>query len=132
MAATVYRYFICDTRMQVFRLVGWLVGNMGYLGLFYAKVSLHFFNHWYQFDIIFYLMIIFCLHLVIGFQVFLSNTDNFQTDLNFLVRVDLGVIGMKVCVTLLRAPELEPHHTMLFNVIPRTPDKHLYVAVYLW
>ena len=36
------------------------------------------------------------------------------------VKVDLGEIAMKRYFTLLRAPNLEPHHHMQFNVIPRT------------
>ena len=36
----------------------------------------------------------------------------------FQVRVDLGVMAMKVYSTLSRYPELEPHHQMQFNVIP--------------
>ena len=35
-------------------------------------------------------------------------------------RVDLGVMAIEECSTLLRAPELEPHHQMQFSVIPRT------------
>ena len=40
------------------------------------------------------------------------------------VRVDLGVMAMKVYSTYLRAPELEPHHQMQFSVIPRTLTEH--------
>ena len=36
------------------------------------------------------------------------------------VRVYLGVMVLKGYYTLLRAPELEPHHQMLFSVISRT------------
>ena len=38
-----------------------------------------------------------------------------------LVRVDLGVLVMKGCSTHPRAPELNPHHDMLFCVISRIP-----------
>ena len=37
------------------------------------------------------------------------------------VRVDLGVMAMKGYSTFPRALELEPHHQMQFNVMPRTP-----------
>ena len=37
------------------------------------------------------------------------------------VRVDLGVMVMKEYPTLLRSPELEPHHQMWFSLILSSP-----------
>ena len=37
------------------------------------------------------------------------------------VKVDPGVMAMKAYSTLLKPPELEPHHQMQFTVIPKTP-----------
>ena len=37
------------------------------------------------------------------------------------VRMDLGIMVMKVYFTVLRAPELEPHNQMLFSFMLRTP-----------
>ena len=37
------------------------------------------------------------------------------------MKVNLGVMSMKMYAILLKALESEPHHRMLFNVIPKTP-----------
>ena len=67
--------------------------------------------------------------MIIWYQIFLSNINNlqkFDTQLGpyqvlaFQVRVDLGLMVMKLYSTLLRATELEPHQQMQFSFIPRT------------
>ena len=76
--------------------------------------------------------IIICLQIVKWFQVCLSNTNNFQTNLfnqyrspqqihPFQVKLDHRIITTKEYSTHLRAKELEPHHQMQFSVIPRIP-----------
>ena len=77
----------------------------------------------------FYLIII-CLHTVIWFHVFLSNTNDFQTDLfdpymgpmqvlTRRVRVDPGLMAMKEYSILPKSLELKPHHQMQISVISR-------------
>ena len=74
-------------------------------------ISPHFYGFKYSYLILF---------AQLQFQAFLSNTSNFQTSIwpidgilkrSLRVRLDLGLIAIKEnCFTLLRAPELEPHH----------------------
>ena len=70
------------------------------------------------------------LHIIIRFQVFLSNDNNFnqiylshwcdQTVTTNLMKVDLGTIGIKEYSALPRAPELEPRYQMQFSIIHRS------------
>ena len=70
------------------------------------------------------------MQTVIWFKIFLSNTNNFQTNLFDpkmrlkqvlpLVIVDLGVMSMKGYSVLHIFLEPEPHHHMQFRVITRT------------
>ena len=71
-----------------------------------------------------------CILPFIWYQVFWSNTNNFQIDLiypwkgpkqvlSLRVRFDLGVITMKRYSTLLKSPELETHHQIKFSLIHR-------------
>ena len=57
---------------------------------------------------------------VIWYQVFLSNTNNFQTDLihRWVTNIeDLGVIAIKRYSTLPSFPGPKPHHQMKFSVM---------------
>ena len=53
-------------------------------------------------------------HTVILFQVLLSNTNNFKTDLlvDGILIVDLRVISMKRYTTISRSSEQEPHYLL--------------------
>ena len=44
-----------------------------------------------------------------------------QQVLPLKIKVDLGIMAMKGYSTLPRSPELEPHHQMLFSIIPGSP-----------
>ena len=55
------------------------------------------------------------------FQVFLSNTNNFQTGTTIPDESGPGRMSMKECPTLLRAPELASHHRVWFSVILKSP-----------
>ena len=57
-----------------------------------------------------------------------ATMDRAQTGTTFRVRVDLGVI-MKGYSTLSSRPELDPHHQMQFNVLPRTPVVSIFQAL---
>ena len=72
-------------------------------------------------------MIIFHLHTAIWYQVFLSNTTNFQTDLfdpemkielvlPLQVWKNLGVMGVKGYSTLPKSPELKSNYQLQFSV----------------
>ena len=63
----------------------------------------------------------FCYTHTFEYEYFLERSIlTHRWDLN-KVKVDLGVIAMKEYTTLMRSPELEPHHKMQFNDVLKTP-----------
>ena len=88
-----------------------------------------------------HLSIIICLHIIIMYVVFLTNTNNFETYVSIspiydlkkgtttttTTNLDIGVIEMKGFLTLSRASEQEPHYQLLFDVIPMT----IYICIYI-